>query len=93
MQQNFHQQALLFSNNTRSNKSKWCSTYYAHEVGNNEVDSVWNKTAIPAFIQSGDFDLSQEEMDNFYELRRFIPDFKLITGDAQITINLRKISV
>ena len=23
-------------------------------------------------------------------IRRFIPDFKLLTGDAQITINLRK---
>ena len=23
-------------------------------------------------------------------IRRFIPDFKILTGDAQITINLRK---
>ena len=23
-------------------------------------------------------------------IRRFIPDFKLLTGDAQVTINLRK---
>ena len=67
------------------------STYYAHEVGNNQVDSLGAKTAIPAFIQSGDFDLSQGGDGQFFmSIRRFIPDFKLLTGDAQITINLRK---
>jgi hypothetical protein len=64
------------------------TTYYAHEVGNDEVDSTGNKTAIPAFIQSGDFDLGEGQ--NFMSMRRFIPDFKLLTGDAQITINLRR---
>ena len=63
------------------------STYYAHEVGNNQVDSTGTKTAIPAFIQSGDFTLAEGEV--FISMRRFVPDFKLITGDAQITINLR----
>ncbi len=64
------------------------STYYAHEVGNNEVDYTGAKTAIPAFIQSGDFDLGEGQ--NFMSIRRFVPDFKLLTGDAQITINLRR---
>tara|TARA_R100001015_G_C4634382_1_gene200790 strand:- start:4613 stop:6763 length:2151 start_codon:yes stop_codon:yes gene_type:complete len=67
------------------------SIYYAHEVGNNQVDSLGAKTAIPAFIQSGDFDLSQGGDGQFFmSMRRFIPDFKLITGDAQVTINLRR---
>jgi hypothetical protein len=66
------------------------STYYAHEVGNNQVDSIGNKTAIEAFIQSGDFDLSDGEV--FMSMRKFVPDFKLLTGDAQITINLRNYS-
>ena len=64
------------------------STYYAHEVGNNEVDAVGNKTAIEAFIQSGDFDLGEGQ--NFMSMRRFVPDFKLLTGNAEITINLRR---
>ena len=69
------------------------STYYAHEIGNNQVDSTGAKTAIPAFIQSGEFDLSQDGDGQFFmSIRRFIPDFKLLTGDAQVTINLRKIS-
>jgi len=66
------------------------STYYAHEVGNNEVDSTGAKTAIPAFIQSGDFDLAIEgDGQMFMSMRRFVPDFKLLTGNAEITINLR----
>ena len=63
------------------------STYYAHEVGLNEVDSLGNKTAIPAFIQSGDFSLADGEF--FISMRRFIPDFKRLVGNAEITIDLR----
>jgi len=67
------------------------STYYAHEVGNNEVDALGNKTAIPAFIQSGDFDLSTGGDGQFFmSIKRFIPDFKILTGNAQVTINLRR---
>ena len=66
------------------------STYYAHEVGVDQVDSAGNKTAIPAFIQSGDFDLSVGGDGEFFmSMRRFIPDFKRLVGNAQITINLR----
>jgi hypothetical protein len=66
------------------------TTYYAHEIGNNEVDALGNKTAIPAFIQSGDFDLAIEgDGQMFMSMRRFVPDFKLLTGNAEITINLR----
>ena len=67
------------------------TTFYEHEVGNNQVDALGNKTAIPAFIQSGDFDLSQGGDGQFFmSVRRFIPDFKVLTGDAQVTINLRR---
>jgi hypothetical protein len=66
------------------------TTYYAHEIGNNEVDSLGNKTAIPAFIQSGDFDLAIEgDGQMFMSMRRFVPDFKLLTGNAEVTIRLR----
>jgi len=64
--------------------------YYAHEVGVDQVDTTGAKTAIPAFIQSGDFDLGIEgDGQIFMSMRRFVPDFKVLTGDAQVTINLR----
>ena len=66
------------------------SLYYAHEIGNNQVDNEGNKTAIPAFIQSGSFDLDIEGNGQFFmSMRRFVPDFKLISGNAKITINLK----
>jgi|TARA_R100000353_G_scaffold123287_1_gene87601 hypothetical protein len=66
------------------------SLYYAHEIGNNQVDNEGNKTAIPAFIQSGSFDLDIEGNGQFFmSMRRFVPDFKLISGNAKITLNLK----
>ncbi len=66
------------------------TTYYAHEVGVNQVDSAGNKTAIPAFIQSGDFDLTVGgDGQMFMSMKRFVPDFKVIQGDARITILLK----
>jgi hypothetical protein len=35
-------------------------TYYEHEVGVNEVSYTGVKTAIPAYVESGDFDLDIE---------------------------------
>ena len=44
-------------------------------------------TAILANIQSGDFQLALDGNGEFFtKIRRFIPDFKRITGNAQITI-------
>jgi hypothetical protein len=93
-----HPYATQFSDSTTPNfpiiqgvtSVNGATTYYAHEVGNNQLDFNGVKTAIPAFIQSGDFDISDGEM--FISMKRFIPDFKLLTGDAEVTINLRNYS-
>ena len=65
--------------------------YYAHEVGVDQVDTTGAKTAIPAFIKSGDFSLNPDGTSGefFMSMRRFVPDFKTIKGDAQVTILLR----
>jgi hypothetical protein len=64
--------------------------YYAQETGVNEVDAAGNETAINAYIQSGDFDLDVEGDGQFLmKIRRFIPDFKVIVGNATVTLNLR----
>jgi len=70
------------------------STYYAHEVGNNEVALSGAETAIPAYIQSGDFDLPTEG-DGQYMLRvsRFLPDFKNLQGNAIVTIFLKNFPI
>jgi hypothetical protein len=66
------------------------SNYYEHEVGVNEVDATGAKTAIEAYIQSGDFDLDTGgEGEFFIKIRRFVPDFKVLQGNAKITMQLR----
>jgi len=66
------------------------SIYYEHETGVDEVDVNGNKTAISAFIESGDFDLDQGgEGEFFIKIRRFVPDFKVLQGNAKVTMQLR----
>ena len=69
------------------------SRYWAHETGYNEVDYAGNQTAIPSFVTSGDYDISEQGLGGDGQLimrvRRFIPDFKNLVGDAIITLYFR----
>jgi hypothetical protein len=66
------------------------SIYYEHETGVNDVDISGTKTAIPAYIESGDFDLDIEGDGQYLmKINRFIPDFKILTGNAKVTLLLR----
>jgi hypothetical protein len=66
------------------------SVFYEHETGVNEVELNGTQNAIPAYIQSGDFDIPTEG-DGEYLMRisRFFPDFKNLEGNAVITILLK----
>jgi hypothetical protein len=76
------------------------SIYYEHEQGTDQVNSTAT-TAIPAFIRSGDWDITNRQSslggstgiadyrgdgEFFMAVRRFIPDFKYQTGNAKITL-------
>tara|TARA_Y100001938_G_scaffold91247_1_gene125212 strand:- start:2763 stop:4682 length:1920 start_codon:yes stop_codon:yes gene_type:complete len=61
------------------------TTYYAHEEGTDQV-ADGASTAIPAFITSGDLDIDDGEI--FSSVRRFIPDYKYLTGNSKITLFL-----
>jgi len=70
------------------------STYYAHEIGNNEIALNGAETAIPAYIQSGDFDLPTDgDGENMLRVSRFLPDFKNLQGNAIVTIFLKNFPV
>jgi hypothetical protein len=45
-------------------------------------------TAIPAFIRSGDYSMHDQGGDAEFllKVRRFIPDFKVLNGDAKVTL-------
>ena len=78
------------------------STYYAHETGTDQINSS-GTTSIDAYIQSGDFDISSRkgltgQSTGIADLRgdgefimsmsRFIPDFKVLTGNSKVTLLL-----
>ena len=78
------------------------STYYAHETGTDQVNSS-GTTSIDAFIQSGDFDISSRQSalgqatgaadlrgdgEFIMSMKRFIPDFKVLTGNSKVTLLL-----
>jgi len=69
------------------------SRYWAHETGYDQVDADGNVTAIPAYVMSGDYDISEQGLGGDGQLimrvRRFIPDFKSLTGNAVITLFFR----
>jgi hypothetical protein len=70
------------------------SLYYAQEVGNNEIALNGTETAIPAYIQSGDFDLpTGGDGENMLRVSRFLPDFKNLQGNAVVTIFLKNYPV
>ena len=76
------------------------SIYYEHETGTDQVNSTAT-TAIPAFIRSGDWDITSRRSalgqstgivdyrgdgEFFMAVRRFIPDFKYQEGNAKVTL-------
>jgi hypothetical protein len=73
--------------------SNGATIYYAHEVGVNQLNGDGTITAIPAFIKSGEFDLNGRQGvpgdgEFLLSVSRFMPDFKRISGNAQVTIFL-----
>ena len=78
--------------------------YYNQETGTDEVNAGNIAVAIPAFIESGDFDITQKRSntgqavgtpdlrgDGEYIMRisRFIPDFITQTGDTKVSFTTR----
>ena len=76
------------------------TTYYQHETGTDQVKGGAT-TAIVASIESGDFDITQQQQgvasirgdgEFIMKIRRFVPDFISQTGNTQVTLNLRNFS-
>ena len=68
--------------------------YFQQEIGTNEVLFNGTTNPIPAYIESGEFDISSDQGlagdgEFLMKIRRFIPDFKYITGNAKVTLVTR----
>jgi len=71
------------------------SILYQHEIGTDQINSS-GTTSINAFIKSGDFDITNNnniadlrgEGEFIMSMKRFIPDFKVLTGNSKVTLLL-----
>ena len=78
---------------TVSGVSNGATIYYAHEIGLNQANGDGTQTAITSFIKSGEFDLNGNagvpgDGEFLMSIKRFLPDFKRISGNAKVTIFL-----
>ena len=79
------------------------TTYFEHEVGTDQVNPNGSTTTVTSFIESFDIDLQQRSKDAkgrstgpkvageiFLAMRRFVPDFKTLVGNAKVSLNVKR---
>ena len=69
------------------------SQLFEHEVGTDQVDETGTVTTVPSFIKSFDFDLQAQggiAGETFLAVRRFVPDFETIAGNAKVTLGIKR---
>jgi hypothetical protein len=79
------------------------TTLFEHEVGTDQVNANGSTTTVTSFVKSYDFDLQASQKnaqgkstgstlsgDVFLAMRRFIPDFKDLQGNAKVTLGVKR---
>ena len=64
--------------------------FFEHEVGTDQINPDGTTTTLTSFIDSYDFALQTDQGigEYFLAMRRFLPNFKVLTGDATVTISV-----
>jgi len=64
--------------------------FFEHEVGTDQINPDGTTTILTSFIDSYDFALQTDQGigEYFLAMRRFLPNFKVLTGDATVTISV-----
>lgn len=65
------------------------SVLFEHESGTDQVNPDGSVTALTSFIQSFSFSLQPDQAEVFLALRRFLPNFKVLTGNNQVTLAIK----
>ena len=79
------------------------TTLFEHEIGTDQVNPDGTTTLVTSFVKSYDFDLQSRARsaqgratgpsivgEVFLALRRFIPDFKTLQGNAKVTLAVKR---
>ena len=59
---------------------------FEHETGTDQINPDGSTTILTSFIQSFSFSLQPNQSEVFLAMRRFLPNFKVLTGNNQVTI-------
>ena len=62
---------------------------FEHEVGTDQINPDGSTTALTSFVQSFSFSLQKDQSEVFLAMRRFLPNFKVLTGNNQVTISVK----
>ena len=65
------------------------SVLFEHETGTDQVNPDGSVTALTSFIQSFSFSLQADQAEVFLAMRRFLPNFKVLTGNNQVTLSIK----
>jgi hypothetical protein len=76
---------------------------FEHEVGTDQINQDGSTTTITSFVKSYDFDIQSKQKDAqgrssgpgisgeiFLAMRRFVPDFKDLQGNAKVTLAVKR---
>jgi len=64
------------------------SVFFEQEVGTDQVNPDGTTTTLTSFVQSFDFSLQAQQSEVFLAMRRFLPNFKNLVGDSNVTISV-----
>ena len=77
--------------------------FFEHEVGTDQVNEDGSTTAVTSFIKSYDIDIEQRQRsargqpaglklagETFLAIRRFVPDFKTLDGNAKVSLAVKR---
>ena len=65
--------------------------YFEHEIGTDQTNEDGSVTPVTSFITSYDYDLNTQGNEGglFVSVSRFIPDFKTLVGNANVTLAIK----
>ena len=64
------------------------SVLFEHEIGTDQINPDGSTTTLTSFVQSYSFSLQKDQSEIFLAMRRFLPNFKVLTGNNQVTIGI-----
>jgi hypothetical protein len=65
------------------------TVFFEHEIGTDQVNPDGSTTALTSFVRSFSFSLQPDQAEVFLAMRRFLPNFKVLLGNNQVTISVK----